>query len=281
MAAPAQAPAAGCNLDMRAAEDIANRLAHLTGQDPVVLALSAAAVPLGAPIADRLDGSLDLLLARNIAAPDRPDRVVATVVDTDTPRAIIHRAAVSVGLPASWIAGAAAREFQEIERQRRLYRRDRPLMPMSGRIAVVVDMSLSDPYRARAVFDILRDNGATRVIAAAPIAVKSTVEIFKPDADAVFAREIIAQRDDVPHLAVPPRARFAPDRRSARPHRGAQAPQRPRRIASDPALKPCDIHPHGWRENRHAASSALPAFVTAGSLPPQLRLSLLSIHLAT
>jgi len=166
MAAPAQAPAAGCNLDMRAAEDIANRLAHLTGQDPVVLALSAAAVPLGAPIADRLDGSLDLLLARNIAAPDRPDRVVAPAVDTATPRAIIHRAAVSVGLPASWIAGAAAREFQEIERQRRLYRRDRPLMPMSGRIAVVVDMSLSDPYRARAVFDILRDNGATRVIAA-------------------------------------------------------------------------------------------------------------------
>ncbi|HEX6980969.1 MAG TPA: hypothetical protein VF342_16890 [Alphaproteobacteria bacterium] len=194
-------------MDTRAAEEIADRLADLKGQDLIVLALSAAAVPLGAPIADRLDGSLDLLLARNITAPDRPDRIVATVVDADTPRTIIHRAAASLDLPASWIAGAAAREFQEIERQRLLYLRNRPLLPVSGRIAVMVDTSLSDPYGARAVLGILRDNGATRVIAAAPLAVRSTVEILKPDADAVVALEIVARWDDVPHAA----AALAPD----------------------------------------------------------------------
>ena len=47
----------------QAAELLADRLAHLRGSHPLILAIPRGAVPMGRIIADRIDGELDVVLA--------------------------------------------------------------------------------------------------------------------------------------------------------------------------------------------------------------------------
>ena len=50
----------------QAAELLAEKLAHLRGSHPLILAIPRGAVPMGRIIADRLEGELDVVLVRKI-----------------------------------------------------------------------------------------------------------------------------------------------------------------------------------------------------------------------
>ncbi|MEX0606576.1 MAG: phosphoribosyltransferase family protein, partial [Halofilum sp. (in: g-proteobacteria)] len=62
-----------------AARQLAQRLAHLRGQAPLVLAVPRGGVPMGRIVADELGGELDVVLVHKLGAPGNPEYAIGAI----------------------------------------------------------------------------------------------------------------------------------------------------------------------------------------------------------
>lgn len=170
---------------------LAERLRHLKGKDPVVLALPRGGVPVGVPIAEALDAPLDLLLVRKIGAPGQPELALGAVVEGEPPRTVVNDdVARALGVPLDEIAREAARQLDEIARRRRLWLRGRPAAPVRGRAVIVVDDGIATGATARAALSALERAGAALRVLAVPVAPRDTAEALRALCEeAVFLAE--------------------------------------------------------------------------------------------
>lgn len=170
---------------------LAERLRHLRGADPVVLAVPRGGIPVGVPIAEALDAPLDLLLARKIGAPEQPELALGAVVEGDPPQTVLNdRIVRALGISPDEIAQEAERQLGEIARRRRLWLRGRSPVPTRGRTAIVVDDGIATGATVRAALAALARAGAARRVLASPVAPKDTAEALRALCDeAVFLAE--------------------------------------------------------------------------------------------
>jgi putative phosphoribosyl transferase len=163
---------------------LADRLQHLKGQQPVVLALPRGGVPVGFEIAKALAAPLDLLLVRKIGLPWHPELAVGAVVDGEAPRTVVNEdVARAYGVSRSEVETAAAHEIREIERRRELWLRGRAPTPVNGRTAIVVDDGIATGASVRVALRALADSGAVRVVLAAPVAPADTAADLRRECD--------------------------------------------------------------------------------------------------
>lgn len=87
------------------------------------------------------------------------------------------------GVSAEELARVEERERRELERRARRYRGARPMVPLGGRTAVVVDDGFATGSTARAACRVARAHGATRVVLAVPVAPTGWTERVGDDAD--------------------------------------------------------------------------------------------------
>ncbi len=76
-------------------------------------------------------------------------------------------------------------EERELRRRELRYRGDRAAPAVAGRTLVVVDDGLATGATMRVALLALRQGGAARVIAAAPVGSEEACELLEADADAV------------------------------------------------------------------------------------------------
>jgi putative phosphoribosyl transferase len=174
-----------------AGRQLAGRLPHLRGQNPVVLGLPRGGVPVAAEIAAALDAPLDVIVVRKLGVPGRPELAMGAVGEGGI---VVHDDLV---LRLTRVSGAEfvrARVEQEAEVGRRasLFRDVRPRVALAGRTAVVVDDGVATGSTARAACAVARAQGAIRVIFAVPVCA--------PDAATALAAAV----DELVVLAVPP-----------------------------------------------------------------------------
>ena len=98
-------------------------------------------------------------------------------------------------------------ETAELERRIRLYRGDRPPVPVKGRTVIVVDDGIATGGTVRAAIDVVRHRGADRIVVAVPVAPPRTVETLRHVAD-----EAVVLRSEEPFL--PAGQFYDPSRRS-------------------------------------------------------------------
>lgn len=164
---------------------LADALAALGPDDPVIYALPRGGAPVAFEVARRLDAPLDLALVRKIGAPGQPELALAAVVDGDEPHMVVNESVRRLtGASDAYIDAERARELAEIERRRRLYFGARPRSSPRGRSAIVIDDGLATGATARAAIEGLRRQGAAKVILAVPVA--------PPEAAAAMRREVDA-----------------------------------------------------------------------------------------
>lgn len=170
---------------------LAERLRHLKGAEPVVLAVPRGGVPVAVPIARALGAPLDLLLVRKVGAPGQPELALGAVVEGDPPQTVVNDDIVrALGIPPAVIAREAARRLDEIARRRSVWLHGRPAVPTRGRTAIVVDDGIATGATVRAALSALERAGAARLVLAAPVAPRESAEALRTLCDeAVFLAE--------------------------------------------------------------------------------------------
>ena len=163
---------------------LAEALKGFAGERVVILALPRGGVVLGVEVARALSAPLDLVIPRKVGHPDFPEYGIAAV--TETGEVVVNEAEVARVDPA-WFARAVADERAEAARRRRRYLGDRPSVTLEGMTAVVVDDGVATGLTMLAALREMRGRGATRVVAAVPVAPADTVVRLRREADEVVA----------------------------------------------------------------------------------------------
>lgn len=165
---------------------LADRLAAMKLQRPLVLALPRGGVPVGAVIAKALGVPLDVVFVRKIGAPDQPELAVGAVADGSEPEIVLNTELVeTLGLGEDYITAATARELATIERRRRAWAELRPNVSPAGRTAMVVDDGVATGMTMQAALRQLRRQKPARLIAAAPVASREAAAMLEREADQV------------------------------------------------------------------------------------------------
>lgn len=135
----------------------------------VVLGLPRGGVPVAYEVASALEAPLDVIVVRKLGVPWQSEYAMgaigeggARVIDDDVVR--------SAGVSARDLAAVEKREHAELERRTRRFRRGRQRIDLEGRTALIVDDGIATGSTARAACEVARQQGATRVVLAAPVA---------------------------------------------------------------------------------------------------------------
>src|SRR5437764_8019839 len=166
-----------------AGERLAAALAQWRGQRPLVLAIPRGAVPMGAIIAERLGGDLDVVLIRKLGAPGSDDFAIGAVDETGWPYLAPH--ASSTGATRDYIDRQVARELETMRGRRAQYTPARSPLDPRGRIAIVVDDGLATGATMITALHALAAKSPQRLVCAVPVGAHAAGELVRPHADDV------------------------------------------------------------------------------------------------
>ncbi|MEV0368753.1 alpha/beta family hydrolase [Streptomyces sp. NPDC050636] len=169
---------------MDAGRRLADALRHLKGEDPVVLGLPRGGVPVAFQVARALGAPLDVIVVRKLGVPYHRELGFGAIgeggvrVISDD---IVRRGRVSQ----KDVATVEHSEEVELARQARRFRGDRPRLALDGRTAIVVDDGIATGATAAAACEVVRAQGAARVVLAVPVAPPDAVDWLRTKADDV------------------------------------------------------------------------------------------------
>ena len=172
----------------QAGERLAQRLAPLRNEHPVVLALPRGGVPVAAEIARALHAPLDVMIVRKLGVPFQPELGMGAIGEGGA-RVLNPDVIRAARVDPDDIGEVEARERVELERRARRYRGDAPMTSLEGRTAIIVDDGIATGSTARAALQIARAQGARRLVLAVPVAPVETVREMANEADDVIALE--------------------------------------------------------------------------------------------
>ncbi|GAA3798093.1 phosphoribosyltransferase family protein [Sphaerisporangium flaviroseum] len=163
---------------------LAEMLADIGLADPVILALPRGGVAVAAPVAERLDAPLDVLVTRKIGHPDQPELGLGAIAEGGEPVfdvAFLSRLRISV----EDVTPVVEQERRELARRVTAYRGERALPRLAGRDVVVVDDGLATGGTARAALRAIRAARPRRLVLAVPVGSSRTVAALRDEADEV------------------------------------------------------------------------------------------------
>ncbi|MCY1082817.1 phosphoribosyltransferase [Archangium lansingense] len=166
---------------------LAKRLRETLDETPVVLALPRGGVPVGYEVATALGVPLEVLVARKLGVPWRPELGMGALAEGGAlyvnPEVLAY-----ADLTNEDALGVANQEARELARRVRLYRSERPLPDMRGRTVLLVDDGLATGGTARAAARAVRALGPDKLVLAVPVASAETAEALRrEEVDEVIA----------------------------------------------------------------------------------------------
>ena len=167
-----------------AGRQLVGRLQDLRGQDVVVLGLPRGGVPVAFEVAKALGAPLDVLVVRKLGVPYQPELAFGAIGE-DGVRVLNDDVLRHTRLTDADIVGIEREQLAELRRRAELYRRGRERLPLTGRVALIVDDGIATGATARAACQVARAHGANRVVLAAPIGAADVVGALEKYADEV------------------------------------------------------------------------------------------------
>jgi predicted phosphoribosyltransferase len=164
---------------------LGRRLREREWHDPLVLGLARGGVVVAHAVAEMLDAPLDVVVARKIGAPGRPEFGVGAVTAWGEPT-FDERGLALLDLGPADFAETCEKERKEARRREALYLRGREPLPRTGRDVLVVDDGLATGVTARAALRSVRADGPRTIFFAAPVCAPDAVRGLKGDADEVL-----------------------------------------------------------------------------------------------
>jgi predicted phosphoribosyltransferase len=163
---------------------LAAELQHLDSDDVVILALPRGGVPVAYEIAHRLGAPMDVFVVRKLGMPGYPELAMGAIASGGV-RVMNDDVLTWYRPSASAIEAVTREERAELERRERIYRNGRPLVPVKGRVAILVDDGLATGSSMRAAVLAVRRFHPARVVVAVPVGAREACDILREVADEV------------------------------------------------------------------------------------------------
>jgi predicted phosphoribosyltransferase len=164
---------------------LAARLSEYRGRpDLLVLGLPRGGVPVAFEVAQALGAPLDVYIVRKLGAPGHEELAMGAIASGGV--RVLNEAVVrSMRVSAEEIEAVARAEEEELRRQERVYRGERPPPDVSGRTVILVDDGLATGSTMHAAVVALRQNGPRELVIAVPTAPPETCAELEAEADRV------------------------------------------------------------------------------------------------
>ncbi|MDQ4102429.1 MAG: phosphoribosyltransferase, partial [Actinomycetota bacterium] len=150
-----------------AGRQLGQRLLHLRGLDAVILGLPRGGIVVAAEVARALDAPLDVILVRKLGVPAQPELAMGAIGEGGV-RLVLPEIVQRAGVSRAELLAVESRERAELQRRAQRFRGERARVPLTGRIAVIVDDGIATGSTARAACQVARAQGAARVVLAVP-----------------------------------------------------------------------------------------------------------------
>lgn len=171
-----------CRLE--AGRALARRLEHLRGESSsvILLALPRGGIPVAYEVARSLGVPLEVMVTRRLELPGEPAYALGAVAEGGNV-VVNEEAARARGLSRETIDEIASSAARELRHDVTVYRGERPLPLVEGRVVVLVDDGITTGGSARAAARALREAGARRIVVAVPVAGPEAIESVRADVD--------------------------------------------------------------------------------------------------
>lgn len=166
-----------------AAGQLVERLRHLKGEHPLVLAIPRGAVPMAKHIADALGGELDVVLVHKLGAPGNPEYAIGAVSEDGTVQLSEHGRRLC---SEDYLEHEVDAQLRTLRERRQLYTPVRPPVDPTGRVVIVVDDGSATGATMIAALQTLRQRQPSRLIAALGVAPPDTLRRIEVEADEVI-----------------------------------------------------------------------------------------------
>lgn len=168
---------------------LAARLAAYEGRPrTIVLGIPRGGVVVGAEVARALRLPLDVILTKKIGHPRHPEFAIGVV---DLRRELVDWDAVRAdSIETSYLESEIARIRESLRERYANYRGGRPSEPLTGHVVLIVDDGIATGSTMLAAVRLARDDGAARVVAAAPVAPRDRLEALEAEADEVVVDSV-------------------------------------------------------------------------------------------
>ncbi|MGI5840407.1 MAG: phosphoribosyltransferase [bacterium] len=166
-----------------AGEKLAEKLALYRGEGAVILAVPRGGVVIGAALAEKLGGSLDLVIARKIGLPGNPEFAIGAVGEDGT--LLLADLPAHFGVNDEYLRTEVERQTAEIKRRRELYTGGREALSLQGKTAILADDGIATGFTTRAVIAAARRREPARLILAVPVLPPDVLEQLRPLVDEV------------------------------------------------------------------------------------------------
>jgi predicted phosphoribosyltransferase len=179
-----------------AGAQLGRRLQQFAKSDVVVLALPRGGVPVAYEVAGALGAPLDVFLVRKLGLPGHPELAMGAIASGGV-QVLNEDVLESIAVPQAAIDAVTRTEQLELDRRERTYRGGRPLVPIKGRMVILVDDGLATGSTMRAAVAAVRRLGPSRVVVAVPVGARQTCQRLLEVAD-----EVVCAFTPEPFMAV-------------------------------------------------------------------------------
>lgn len=164
-----------------AARQLSKALAKYHGQNPLVLAIPRGAVPMGAWMAQELNGQLDVVLVRKLRAPFDPEVAIGAVDESGL--AYLSPYAATLGLDPQYVKDEIKLQMKTIKARRKQYSLTRAPVEVKGRVVIVVDDGLATGATMMSALKATREKQPRQLVCAIPVASPDALAKVKPLTD--------------------------------------------------------------------------------------------------
>jgi len=168
---------------------MAEMLEHFRGLNAIILAIPSGGLPVAEEIARQLELPMDVAVVSKITLPWNSEVGFGAVGFDGTVRLNDDLLPVS-GRSQDESENGEAADIAKVARRVMDLRGDKPMSPLAGRMAIIVDDGLASGFTMEVAVGVVRKLGAGRVIVAVPTAHESAAARIATRADAVYCANI-------------------------------------------------------------------------------------------